>query len=213
MTHTGQPEPVCQEPAARPPAPAPVVLVLASGRGERFLASGGQTHKLKALLAGQPVLQHTLDAVRASGLAWHLEDAGHPGMGDSIAAAVRATAQAGGWLVLPGDLPLVTAVTLRQVAQALMAAGDGADVVAPVWQGQRGHPVGFAARCGPDLLALAGDRGAAGVLKARRVQLLPVDDEGCVIDVDTLDALQVAERVLAGRRPSPAPAPALPVRT
>ncbi len=27
--------------------PAPVVLILAAGRGERFLASGGNTHKLR----------------------------------------------------------------------------------------------------------------------------------------------------------------------
>ena len=72
----------------------PVVLVLASGRGERFSASGGTTHKLQADLCGATVLQRTLDAVRASGLRWHLEDAGHPGMGDSIAAAVRATRDA-----------------------------------------------------------------------------------------------------------------------
>ncbi|MGH6625834.1 MAG: nucleotidyltransferase family protein, partial [Burkholderiaceae bacterium] len=36
---------------------SPVVLVLASGRGERFAASGGTVHKLQALLRGQPVLQ------------------------------------------------------------------------------------------------------------------------------------------------------------
>ena len=50
----------------------PTVVVLASGRGERFIASGGAGNKLQALLAGKPVLQHTLDAVRASGLPWHL---------------------------------------------------------------------------------------------------------------------------------------------
>ncbi|MBT9442673.1 MAG: nucleotidyltransferase family protein, partial [Acidovorax sp.] len=54
------------------PPGLPVVLVLASGRGDRFVASGGQVHKLRALLAGVPVLEHTLAAVRASGLAWHL---------------------------------------------------------------------------------------------------------------------------------------------
>ena len=91
----------------------PTVIVLASGRGERFIASGGTTHKLKALLHGKPLLQHTLDAVQASALPWHLEDAGHPGMGDSIAAAVRATSGAAGWMILPGDLPLVQAQTLR----------------------------------------------------------------------------------------------------
>lgn len=56
---------------------APVVLVLASGRGERFIASGGTGSKLQALLGGKTVLQRTLDAVRASGLPWHVEDAGH----------------------------------------------------------------------------------------------------------------------------------------
>ena len=37
----------------------PTVLVLASGRGERFAASGGQVHKLQARLGDKTVLQHT----------------------------------------------------------------------------------------------------------------------------------------------------------
>src|SRR5690349_25023283 len=100
----------------------PTVLVLTSGRGERFVASGGRGSKLQALLAGRPVLEHTLAAVRASGLPFHVEDAGHPGMGDSIAAGVRATSNAGGWLVLPGDLPLIAPSSLLAVAQALATA-------------------------------------------------------------------------------------------
>jgi molybdenum cofactor cytidylyltransferase len=173
----------------------PTVIVLASGRGERFLASGGTTHKLQALLAGKPVLQHTLDAVRASGLSWHLEDAGHPGMGDSIAAAVRATAGSeAGWLILPGDLPLVRAETLRQVAHALEAGL--AEVIVPVYQGERGHPVGFAAGCGPALMALQGDKGAAAVVRACVVQELVVNDVGCVMDVDTVEALRAVQYAL-----------------
>ena len=89
-----------------------VVIVLASGRGARFVASGGTVPKLQAMLAGRPVLDWTLAAVRASGLRYHLEDAGHPGMGDSIAAGVRATADAQAWLILPGDLPLIQPSTL-----------------------------------------------------------------------------------------------------
>ena len=180
--------------------PAPVVLVLASGRGARFAASGGQVHKLRALLAGVPVLEHTLNAVRASGLAWHVEDAGHPGMGDSIAAAVRATATAGGWLVLPGDLPLIQPGTLRALAAAL----PGCAVAVPVYQGERGHPVGFAAECLPDLLALTGEQGAASVVRRHaqqgRVQWMEVTDEGTVTDVDTVQDLERAERIL-GTRP------------
>ena len=73
--------------------PSPVVIVLAAGRGERFAASGGATHKLQALLAGKRVIDHVLDAVKASGLPYHVvtADPARPGMGDSIAAGVRAT--------------------------------------------------------------------------------------------------------------------------
>jgi len=182
-----------------PLAAQPTVIVLASGRGERFIASGGTAHKLKALLAGKPVLEHTLDAVRASGLPWHLEDAGHPGMGDSIAAAVRATvgraAGGGGWLILPGDLPLISADTLRAVAAALASSSALTSVVVPVYQGERGHPVGFSAACGAALAALLGDKGAASVVRASAVRELVVNDAGCVMDVDTVEALHAAEKV------------------
>jgi molybdenum cofactor cytidylyltransferase len=177
------------------PIALPTALVLASGRGERFLASGGSTHKLKALLAGKPVLEHTLDAVRASGLPWHLEDAGHPGMGDSIAAAVRATPDANGWLMVLGDLPLVTAATLQVIAAAL----EHHDVVVPVCQGQRGHPVGFSAKCRGALMNLQGNQGAAPVRQAYPAIEIVVNDIGVVTDIDTLADLENAELIVAAR--------------
>lgn len=170
----------------------PTVLILASGRGTRFIASGGQGNKLQAPLGNRTVLQHTLAAVQASGLPWHLEDSGQPGMGDSIAAAVRATSTAAGWLVLPGDLPLVQSDTLLAVAAALRQH----TVVMPVVQGQRGHPVGFGPACGQLLQALQGAAGAASVVAAFGAFELPVEDIGCVTDIDTVAALQAAERLL-----------------
>jgi len=173
---------------------APVVLVLASGRGERFVASGGTGSKLQALLGGKTVLQHTLDAVRASGLPWHLEDVGHEGMGDSIAAAVRATPDANGWLVLPGDLPLVRPETLRTVAAALAQHA----VVVPHYQGRRGHPVGFGAQCREALSELSGEQGASLVVRAHaalnRMATIDVDDPGIVTDIDTVHDLAEARR-------------------
>ncbi|RSZ36055.1 MULTISPECIES: NTP transferase domain-containing protein [unclassified Variovorax] len=181
-------------------ANSPVVIVLASGRGERFIAAGGTGSKLRALLAGRPVLERTLDAVRASGLPWHVEDAGHPGMGDSIGAAVRATPGAAGWLILPGDLPLVQPATLQAVAAAL---GGQVNAVQPQYRGERGHPVGFAAACGEQLAALEGGPGAASVLRAMRaidsVTDLVVDDVGVVTDIDTPEALAQAEALWLAR--------------
>lgn len=173
----------------------PIVLVLASGRGERFLAAGGGTHKLQALLEGKPVLQHTLDAVRASGLPWHLEEAPHPGMGDSIAAAVRATADAEGWLILPADLPLVLPETLRRIA----AAPDVQTVVRPVCLGRQGHPVRFHRDCREALMALSGETGAASVVRRHSLWTVAVEDPGCITDIDTPTDLVRAQQILRER--------------
>ncbi len=175
----------------------PVVIVLAAGRGERFAASGGTVHKLQALLAGKPVLEHVLQAVRASGLPYHVvqPDPRRPGMGDSIAAGVRGTAGAPGWLMLPADLPLIRSETLRAIALAPPCA-----VTVPRYQGQRGHPVRFAAACRPDLLLLEGSRGAAPIVRAQEainsVAFIDIDDLGTVTDIDTLQDLHRAEILL-----------------
>jgi molybdenum cofactor cytidylyltransferase len=174
----------------------PTVIVLAAGKGERFQASGAFSQdKLTALLGGQRVRDHVLGAVRASGLPFHVVERAHtahmnnPGMGDSIACGVAATADASGWLILPADLPLIQAETLVAVAQALQQH----EVVVPLYQGQQGHPVGFGVTCGPALLQLTGDLGARVVLAQHPVHRLAVSDEGCVHDVDTVDALALAE--------------------
>ena len=178
----------------------PVVLVLAAGRGERFSASGGTVHKLQALLAGKRVIDHVLDAVKASGLPYHVvdADASRPGMGDSIAAGVRATAGASGWLILPADLPLISPGSLRTIAFAAPCA-----VTVPVYRGQRGHPVRFGLECAPDLLNLQGNQGAAQLIRSleatNSIAIIDVDDAGCVADIDTLDDLVRAEKLMASR--------------
>ncbi len=179
----------------------PTVIVLAAGRSTRFRAASGGQDKLQALLDHRSVREHTLAAVQASGLPFHVVEAAHtahidqPGMGDSIATGVRACAQAAGWLILPADLPLVQPATLRAVAQALAHH----IVAQPTYQGQRGHPVGFAATCGPELMALTGDHGARSVLQTYPPYALAVGDAGCMHDVDTPEALEAARRLLAQR--------------
>ena len=148
---------------------------------------------MDALLHGKSVLQHTLDSVQASGLPWHVERAPHAGMGDAIAAAVAATSDAGGWLILPGDLPLIQASTLQTVAHALLSHA----VVVPQFKGQTGHPVGFSVACRSALLNLHGAQGAAAIVKAHAGVKLDIGDQGIVTDIDTIDDLQrVADLLL-----------------
>jgi molybdenum cofactor cytidylyltransferase len=175
-----------------------LVIILAAGRGERFKASGATVDKLNAPLAGVRVRDHVLRSVQASGLPWHIVEREHtqhlaqPGMGDSIACGVAATAGAGGWLILPADLPLVQPATLLAVAQALR----NHPVVVPFYQGEKGHPVGFDASCGTALQALCGDEGARSVVAQRGAWRLEVPDPGCVLDVDTLEALANAQTMM-----------------
>ena len=181
------------------PERPPVVLILAAGAGERFRAAGGAQHKLQAPFVREgvtrTVLEHVVATAQASGLPWHVvsaEATAHhsvQGMGTSIATGVAATPEAGGWLVLPGDLPLIRSDTLQAVAQALREHA----VVVPVVQGQRGHPVGFGPACRNALLALRGDEGARSVMARHRPFSVPLDDLGCILDVDTPELLARAQ--------------------
>jgi molybdenum cofactor cytidylyltransferase len=170
----------------------PTVIVLASGQGSRFFASGGTVPKLSAMLGDKTVLDHTLSTVQASGLPWHLERTGLPGMGDSIAAGIRATPDANGWLILPGDLPLVQAASLLAIAAALKHHA----VVVPLFEGQRGHPVGFAPVCREQLLQLKGHQGALQVVRSFPAFALPLSDAGVSLDIDTVDDLERARQTL-----------------
>jgi len=179
-------------------AQLPTVLILAAGRGERFRAAGG-TDKLQEMLLGRRVRDWVTQAARGSGLPWHVVEAAHtghitnPGMGDSIACGVAATAGAAGWLILPADLPLIQAASLLAVARML----QNHKVVIPFFAGQRGHPVGFGPQTRDELLALRGDSGAASVVAAWKqrggVGTVELEDVGCITDVDTPDALRAAQ--------------------
>jgi len=110
------------------------------------------------------------------------------GMGASIAAGVEARAEAAGWIVALGDMPLIRPDTIRRVKRALE---EGAPLAAPFSEGRRGHPVGFSAALGRELMALDGDLGARDVIArhGERMERLPSDDPGIFLDVDTRDDL------------------------
>lgn len=117
------------------------------------------------------------------------------GMGHSLVSGVAATADAGGWVVALADMPNVDPRTIAAVAEAI---GRGARIALPIHRGERGHPVGFDARCRADLLTLSGDSGARALLQryADEVVKLETGDPGVVQDIDTLED---AERVFQAR--------------
>jgi molybdenum cofactor cytidylyltransferase len=187
----------------------PTIVVPAAGRGSRF---GGPLHKLEQPFEGGTVMGATLrhaiqsqlpvivvtTAERAAEAGRHVAardivvlSAGEAarGMGYSIAAGVAERSGAPGWLVLPGDMPLVLPSTLLAVATAL----EQHPVVYAQHKGRRGHPVGFAAELYSELIQLDSDDGARRVVARYPAHGQDVDDAGVLMDVDTpadLAALQ-----------------------
>jgi len=106
------------------------------------------------------------------------------GMSASIVRGVQAEEGAAGWVIGLADMPAIEVSTVRAVVGLLL---EGALTAAPIFRGQRGHPVGFAAELRPRLMALSGDAGARPVLAAHPPQLIEVDDPGVLYDVDTVE--------------------------
>jgi len=186
-----------------------VGILLAAGRSERF---GGDKliaplpRSIDDIAGGTPLgvaacrhlvaaLAETLAVVRPGDrvLASMLRDQGartvecanaDEGMGASLACGVRSAADAEGWVVALADMPSIRPATILNVALALQ---EGADIVAPIYNGARGHPVGFARRHYAALSALARDEGARSIIVVNRATLVlqPTDDAGVVHDVDT----------------------------
>lgn len=108
------------------------------------------------------------------------------GMGAALAAAVRASIDAPGWLVALADMPAIAPATILEVAEALIAPGAGADaIIAPRHAGTRGHPVAFGTAHGPALAALDGDEGARSLLLGTTVRYIDTPDAGVIHDIDT----------------------------
>jgi molybdenum cofactor cytidylyltransferase len=105
------------------------------------------------------------------------------GMGTSLATGVRAAAEANGWLVVLADMPWVRSTTIRMLANGLR---DGASMIAPVYGGRRGHPVGFATRWREKLQGLSGDEGARELIAEHADELVlhTTTDAGVLRDVD-----------------------------
>jgi len=103
--------------------------------------------------------------------------------GDSAAERPSASpsAPARGWIVALADMPMIAPATFQEIALALVDPGT---IVAPVYQGQRGHPVAFGAAHGPALAALAGDSGARALIDTLGYTALQTGDEGVLRDID-----------------------------
>ena len=182
-------------------------ILLAAGFSRRF----GASNKLLQLLPdGNPIalasakrlieaIPFSIAVVRPENktLANLLQDAGlkvffcseqDTEMADSLSAAIKFSAafseSSDGFVIALADMPYINSQTTTAIASKL---SEGASIVVPTYQGERGHPVGFSAKFRTELESLHGDEGARSILKRypEEVVFLECDDSGILADIDT----------------------------
>jgi len=195
----------------------PVIVVPAAGPGNRF---GGTLHKLLQPFGRSTVLGATLRHAIASQLPVVLvttaqclplargmlalrdivvldEAEAARGVGASMAVGISERSGAAGWLVLPGDMPLVQPDTLLAVAAALQQH----PIVYAQHRGRQGHPVAFAAELYSELIQMKSDDCARRVMLRYPAHGEDTDDSGVLMGVDTagdLEAMRTVAERLAG---------------
>jgi molybdenum cofactor cytidylyltransferase len=179
----------------------------------------GRTNKLLAPVGGRPMVRRVVDALVPAPLSPVLVLTGHEadavrracagasvtfvhnpafglGMSTSLRLGVeraRAHPEVDGLLVALGDMPWVEA---RHILSLVAAFRDRGDLVAPRFDGHRGHPVVFGRDFFPELATVEGDAGARAIIQRRASDLTWVDmvDDAILRDVDTPDDLENASR-------------------
>jgi molybdenum cofactor cytidylyltransferase len=180
-------------------------LILAAGAGRRF----GADKRAARLPTGKTLLEATLSVLcPAAPLPLLVLRPGETapalfqnqvrvvpsprwdeGQGHSLAAGAAAWDPAAApWLLIAlGDMPYLQGETLTALEHACrdaLTAPGPMPLIAPSFQGQRGHPVAVPARLRAAALALTGDQGLKALFASEPVRLLPSQDPGVCRDVD-----------------------------
>ena len=187
-----------------------VAIVTAAGSAERF---GGK--KLLTPIDGEPLLDHTIDALLDGGASEVIVVVGRAGraelerdvnaMLDPRVRAVEnpdpsrgmfssiqegvAQAQGDAILVMPGDMPFVSPETVRAV---IAAYARGPAIVSPRYRGKRGHPVALPFALRDEITAADSHSTLHDVIHAHLDMRVDVDldDPGIGRDVDRREDLE-----------------------
>jgi molybdenum cofactor cytidylyltransferase len=110
------------------------------------------------------------------------------GMGHSIACGIAEQSESDAVLIALGDMPRVNVKTVAKLYEKL---GPNS-IIAPVFQGVRGNPVGFGRKYFSELLNLQGDTGGRAIINNNLDDFveIAVNDQGVLLDIDTPDQLE-----------------------
>ena len=184
--------------------PGITAVILAAGYSERM-------GRFKPLLdlGGQPVIERVIASFKGAGIldvrvvvGYHREILGTvlerlgvkviindryaEGMFSSVQSAVRSLGPSTeAFFLMPADVPLVRAETIRYLAESY--SRHLGKILVPVFDGRRGHPPLIAARFAKAIINYTGEGGLAGILSLYDADILPlpVSEANILLDMDT----------------------------
>ena len=182
-------------------------LILAAGGSSRM----GDQNKLMMPFQGKPMLNHVVNASLNSNLTQTFVVVGHQsseiknlvqsddiqcveneqwetGMASSIVAGISQLKQFDGFLILLGDMPLVTPKLINEI----IFHGSADKIVIPIKDGLHGNPVFFGSKFRDELLTLYGDSGAKKVIQDNLLSMIKIEIQSNTIfkDYDTKESLE-----------------------
>ena len=101
-----------------------------------------------------------------------------------------------GWLLAPADMPQLTAAAIRGLLAALDAGRH--EILVPVWQGRRGHPVYFPWLLADAVARLPAGEGIDALVRRGPARQVPAADATVLADLDTPEAYEAFLRWLGG---------------
>ena len=205
--------------------PSICAIILAAGTSSRM----GEPKQL-LLLNNKPLLEHVIQTVLAASFLeivtvigneaeqikrkivmederfhWLINEKYLKGQSSSLQAGISHIGkQHDGIMIFLGDLPFISAETIRKIFDAGMTTlkeYKDSFIIQPSYQGKRGHPVFFGNFNRDLFMNIKGDIGAKAIMKdiSYRKQLV-VEDEGILFDIDTKETYEKAKQYLANKR-------------
>ncbi len=117
------------------------------------------------------------------------------GMASSLVKGVsKVRSEAAGILVALGDMPFIQQASIEDLCRAFLQKKSLQTICIPSYEGKRGNPVLFGVAHKPAIMGLSGDIGAKSLVQqnAQHCIEVPLDDNGCLFDIDTHEELQDA---------------------
>jgi len=192
-------------------------IILAAGYSERM-------GRFKPLLdlGGQPAIERIINSFKGAGIIDVRVVAGYSkerlipvlerldvcvivndrytdGMFSSVQTAVRSLSPSTeAFFLMPADMPLVRAGTIRYLAESYKHHRD--KILTPVFNGRRGHPPLIAARFAGSIMNYSGEGGLAAILSLHNADIMhvPVPDSNILLDMDNPGDYEDIQKKLPG---------------